>query len=218
MYYDSNGLIVQKDGDGGDTAGREGDYYFHLGLTGYVHTDFDTVLANLQLSPGVFIRNPIKYNDPKDFSRDQTIPLILAMGEMERYETLRHLFWNQCKRFGFYPNGDIGSFEDLGYYIRAFKAWYLYPALILGDIEMLGESIIRIIKSKDLNDTSDDINHTLALLQAQHHFATPISWLARKIYKAFVVGGIQSRWDGYFDPESGANDFNNLYRSLISGM
>src|SRR5262249_26025477 len=29
---------------------------------------------------GTFRRNPDKYNDPKDFSRDQTIPIVAAMG------------------------------------------------------------------------------------------------------------------------------------------
>lgn len=220
MYYDSNGLIVQQNMDGGDTSGREGDYWYasaFMPLPSRV-LNFDEVLTLLQVSPGVFIRNPINYNNPQDFSRDQTTPLILAMGEMGKYETLRYLFWNQCKRFGLYPNGDIGGFEDLGYYIRSFKAWYLYPILILGDLEMLGESIIRIIESKDPNNTSDDINHTLALLQAQKHLATPISWIARKIYKKWVTGGIQSRWDSYFNPASGANEFNIIYRPLISEM
>lgn len=222
MYYDNNNLIVQRDGDGGDTAGREGDYWFAQGL--YNHGNpgeiygFDSVLTHLQVNPGVFVRNPVHYNNPKDFSRDQTIPLILAMGEYRRYATLKCLFWNQFKNFGRYPNGDIAGPEDLGYYIRAFKAWYFYPVLIFGDFQMLVNSVIRIVKSSNVNDTSDDINHTLALLQAQAHLPTPISYLARKIYKKWVVGGIQSRWDGYFNPASGANDFNEIYRNLISSM
>lgn len=222
MFFDLNKLIVQRDLDGGDTAGREGDFWFALGLNpNWVSNrdlTFDDVLTLLQISPGVYVRNPVHYNDPKDFSRDQTIPLILAMGQLEKYENLKQLFWKQVKNFGRYANGDIGGPEDLGYYIRANKEWYLYPVLILGDTQMLVNTLIRIVKSKKLTDTSDDINHTLALIQAQYELATPISWLARKLYKSFVVGGIQSRWDSYFNPASGANDFNELYRNLILEM
>jgi len=217
-YYDNNGLIVQRDGDGGDTAGREGDYFFHLGLTGYVYTDFDRVLEALQVSPGVFIRNPVHYNDPKDFSRDQTVPLILAMGEMGRTKVLKLLLKKQIKNYFRYQNNDIGAFSDVGYYIRAFKAWYLYPVLVLTDLQLIGESIIRCIQGKNPVDTSDDINHTLALLQSQNRFPTVGSYIARKIYKLFRPGGIQAAWDRYFSPESGANPFNDLYRDLISKM
>lgn len=260
MYYDSNGLIVQQDMDGGDTAGREGDYWFAqalyaqgpCGLEVSQLEEFDRVLTLLQASPGVFIRhpraNPIvppekAWNDPSDFSRDQAISIILALGEMCQYDILRPMLWQQIKRLGVYQNfsmkwskdkpdndndykqiysklwikGDIGGPQDINYYIRGFKAWYLWPILLLGDLFLLTNSCIRVIVGNDDN-TSDDINHTLALKQAQRHLSTPISWLARKIYKWFRRGGIQHAWDQYFKPESGANEFNEIYRELISEM
>lgn len=218
--FDSNGLIIQRDGDGGDTAGREGDFWFYAGLkSGSFITDrkFKDVLFDLQVDAGVFVRNPIQYNDPNDFSRDQTTPLILAMGEMKEYNLLKLLFKNQIKNFFRFQNGDIGLFEDLGYYIRAFNSWYAYPLLLLGDTQMLVNSLIRVAKGFDRDNVSDDINHTLALIQAQNHYPTIISYLARKIYK-LVPGGIQSRWDHYFRPETNANPFNELYRELITNM
>lgn len=222
MFLDSNGLIVQKDGDGGDTAGREGDYWFNIGLAnskGEASSapEFKRVLELLQVSPGVFVRNPVHYNDPKDFSRDQTMPLILAMGEMKEYGILKETLKQQLKRFTFYQNRDIATPQDWGYYIRAFRAWYLYPVLLVGDLFMLTNSVIRCIKGND-NDTSDDINHTLSLLQAQHVLQTPIGWLARKIYVTFRKGGVQNAWDNYFNPASGANNFNEIYSDLIKEM
>lgn len=223
MKYDSYGLIVQTDGDGGDTAGREGDFWFFEGVMNgqaICHRDlsFKDVLFLLQVGAGVFVRNPVHYNDPNDFSRDQTIPLILAMGEKKEYNILKLLLENQVKRFFRYQNGDIGFVEDLGYYIRAFNSWYAYPLLLLGDMQMLVNSVIRCIKGRDPIDTSDDINHTLALIQAQKHLATPISWIARKVYTWFRPGGVQAAWDRYFNPASGANEFNEVYRLLIKGM
>ena len=219
MYLDSNGLIVQADGDGGDTAGREGDYWFAWGLGPFTYTSeiFKMNLDRLQVSPGVFVRNPVHYNDPKDFSRDQTVPLILAMGVMGEHETLKLLLKKQIKNYFRYQNGDIGLLGDLGYYIRAFNAWWAYPVLLVGDLQLLVNSVIRVIKGTD-QDTSDDINHTLGLLQAQYTLPTPISYLARKIYKHFRSGGIQNAWDNYFKPSSGANPFNDIYRDLINKM
>lgn len=228
---DENKLIVQTDGDGGDTAGREGDYWFYIGLNGGIGSipetqlTFKDVLKLLQVSPGVFIRNPRhnpvtppdkSWDDPTDFSRDQSIPIILALGENKEYDVLKAMMKQQIKRFGFFQNKDWASPEDVGTYIRAFKAWYLYPLLLVGDCFMLGESVVRLF-AKD-GDVSDDINHTLILLQAQRHFPTPISWLARKIYKWFRKGGVQGAWDVYFDPRTRANDFYDLYRSLIDKM
>lgn len=222
FYTDKNGLIVQRDLDGGDTTGREGDYWFYEGLEGgkFVHLrskSFEEVLQLLQVKPGVFIRNPINYNDPKDFSRDQTVPLILAMGERNKHDLLKLLLKKQLKNWFRYQNGDLGLIGDAGYYIRALKAWYAYPLLLIGDFQILINSIIRVIAGFNRDNVSDDINHTLILLQAKNHYPTPISWLARKIYK-LVPGGIQNRWDHYFRPETGANAFNDLYRNEISDM
>lgn len=230
MYYDDYGLIVQKDMDGGDTAGREGDFWFHKGLSGSIdqgaRDEFKRVLNLLQYAPGVFVRhpkhNPVtppdkSWNDPTDFSRDQSTSMILAMGEMGERSVLRSMLWQQIKRFTLFQNHDIATPQDWGHYIRALNIWPLYPILLVGDLFLLTNSVIRCIVGNDEN-TSDDINHTLSLLQAQHHLSTPISWLSRKIYKWFRKGGVQNAWDHYFKPESGANPFNDLYRDLISGM
>lgn len=229
MYYDENGLIVQKDMDGGDTAGREGDYWFQAGLLmgpNAYNDEFDRVLKLLQVSPGVFIRNPRQnpvtppdksWNDPTDFSRDQSVPIILALGEMKRYSVLKSMLWEQIKRGTLYQNKDIALPQDWGYYIRALNAWYLYPVLFVGDVFLLINSVIRCIMGTDDN-TSDDVNHTMVLLQAQYRLPTPISWFARKFYKFLRRGGIQNAWDKYFKPESGANPFNELYRPLINNM
>jgi hypothetical protein len=226
MFYDANGLIVQENGDGGDTAGREGDYWFSQAL--YSHDaqaltmdqqhEFDRVLTLLQVSPGIFIRNPVQYNNPKDFSRDQTVPLILAMGQMKRPNVLWKLFKLQIKNLFRYQNNDIGFFQDLNYYIRAFNWLWLYPLLFIGDLFILGESIVRCIQGRDPNNVGDDINHTLVLIQAQYNMATPISLLARFIYKKFRPQGIQYAWDWYFRPSTGANDFSDIYKKLIEAM
>lgn len=222
MYYDSNQLIVQSDGDGGDTAGREGNYWFAHALTHIVvinRPQFFEILAKLTYSRGTYVRNPVHYNDPSDFSRDQTIPLILAMGAQGRTKELKALMKEQYKRATRYQNGDLALPQDWGYYIRGFRFWPLYPVLLLGDLFLLLNSIIRCVAPLFNSDNvSDDINHTLALLQAQYYMPTPFSYVARKFYKYARPGGIQGAWDHYFRPSTGANPFNELYRGLIEAL
>jgi len=113
MLYDSDGLIVHRGCNGGDTAQREGWYWFGLWIRQNVLSDavaegptitrritFDEVLQLLEPHrDGVFYRHPKlpPWNNPYDkdwgFSRDQMIPLVAAMGVWGRTEPLRRL-WN----------------------------------------------------------------------------------------------------------------------------
>jgi len=102
IHYDDDGhgLIVHKRGpdgplDGGDTAQREGWYWFgvwmrqQLNNPWNIHRDliFPDVLGRLEpKNDGVFYRHPTlpPWNNPYSkeygFSRDQMIPLVAAMG------------------------------------------------------------------------------------------------------------------------------------------
>jgi hypothetical protein len=109
ILYDSDGLIVHRGCDGGDTAQREGWYWFGLWIRQNVLKDpwtvprtltFPEVLRLLEpASDGVFYRHPKlpPWNNPYDkqwgFSRDQMIPLVAAMGVWGKTTELRRL-WN----------------------------------------------------------------------------------------------------------------------------
>jgi hypothetical protein len=109
IYYDKWELIVQKGMDGGDTAQREGWYWFGTWIRCHVLNNLWTVPRNLTfnevinlLEPGhdgVFYRHPKlpPWNDPYSsewgFSRDQMIPLVAAMGIYGLTDEVRRL-WN----------------------------------------------------------------------------------------------------------------------------
>jgi len=109
IYYDNDGLIVHRGTDGGDTAQREGWYWFGVWIRQHVLGDpwavqrkltFDRVLLLLEpAKDGIFYRHPKlpPWNNPFDktfgFSRDQMIPLVAAMGVWGFTEPLRRL-WN----------------------------------------------------------------------------------------------------------------------------
>jgi hypothetical protein len=109
ILYADDGLIVHKGMDGGDTAQREGWYWFGVWIRQQVLKDpwpiarkltFAQVIGLLEpKQDGVFYRHPkLKpWNNPFDktygFSRDQMIPLVAAMGVWGMVEPLRRL-WN----------------------------------------------------------------------------------------------------------------------------
>lgn len=174
-YWDRYNLLVQKDGDGGDTA---------------------------------------QWNSISDFSRDQQSSLVIAMGVYKLFEPLKRMFWQHVKRLGFYQNKDYASPEHWGYYIRAFGWRWLYWYLYLGDLFMLLNVYIRLHKAKDPNDVGDDLNLSLALLQAHLSMPTFISKYALELYKKRPFG-VQYAFDWYFREETGANPFNELYAPII---
>lgn len=225
MFRDKNGLIVQLNGDGGDTLQREG--FFWLAMTiKSIHepdmTDLAHIVAeygrNIQLlhpTPTTWVRHPEQWNDPNDCSRDQLTPNIILFGFLGMKTLLNDAFRSIVLR-GRFPNGDLISPEHFGWFVRS---WYainpfeplkmvLFPlaflCLLLGDLFMLLNSIIRIVKNKLNNDdVGDDLNHCASLIQAKFSCPTPISWLARKLF--FWFQPINRNLAHYFRTETGGN-------------
>lgn len=169
MNLDVNGNIVQQDGDGGDTAQRTGfletglklrDYFGISNLAFYKSTPwrFDkqwpTLFINDQL-----VRNPIKYNDPKDTSRDQTTPMISAFALNRMLLQVKFIIPTGFLHLK-YPNADIASPQDMNHIDRALglsPSWF-------GDVWGYGAVMLRCYQaSKDLGDVGDDLNCLLTV-------------------------------------------------------
>jgi len=92
IYFDDYKLIVHRGCDGGDTAQREGWYWFGRWIMQLIFDEpnvlprdlnFDQILERLDpVNDGKFRRHPKYPADDKDWglSRDQMTPLIAAMG------------------------------------------------------------------------------------------------------------------------------------------
>jgi hypothetical protein len=105
IYFDESGLIVHRGCDGGDTAQREGWYWFGAWIRKFVLREHEQITRTLTfeqvlklLDPandGKFRRHPKYRADDKDwgFSRDQMTPMVAAMGVWGKTEALRRL-WN----------------------------------------------------------------------------------------------------------------------------
>lgn len=167
MYLDSNGLIVQSNLDGGDTAAREGFYFGALKMRQNLlinnsdcslkSADFINAVNRLVTSGGL-IRNPAPpYNVPTDTSRDQTNPMILACGLWGMMDAVRIMRpWGGL----LYQNHDLAGPVDWNVYSRATGA----NGNVIGDLQAFGGGVIRCSQAKkNQDDVGDDLNTLLIL-------------------------------------------------------
>ena len=74
---------------------------------------------------------------------------------------------------------DFTGPEFWGLYIRGFNAWFLYPLLLLADLETLTGAIKRRYEGLGVDD--DVLNHMIISEYSFRKFPTPISWLTKKV-------------------------------------
>ena len=231
IKVDEFGLIVQGDGDGGDTAQRTGFYYFARSFREDYREIIDYLelrqaICLLEVRPGIWKRHFNQWTDEDDFSRDQQMPLIIAMGAWGITGPIVDTLWIHLARLGKYQNNDYASPEHWGMYVRALRWKPGYPIVVLGDLFMLLNSIILIVKSRDPDNVGDDLNHCMSLVQSYYWMPTPISYLARKTYVKFrrknfgniLLGeknAVMGALSWYFRKSSGASPLNEIWRPLV---
>lgn len=201
IHFDAHGFIVQANGDGGDTAQRTGMLFFQY----RDEEAFSKALDQLEIAPGIYVRHPYQSgfrNDPNRFSRDQQRALVIAMGSYGMNDRLWRLAKAHLSRFGKYQNLDYLGPSHLGEYLRAFRAWPVYPVLMLTDLGLVISSLdIAFTRDKD---NVDDNNHVMALIQASQTLPTPVSWFASRLYKNFRPVNFGNEFLGEVDPAQGA--------------
>ena len=197
-------------------------------------------LDQLECCPGNYRRHTdpnMWYSDCDRMSRDQWTPNAIAVGMLNIDDHRKRMFLGHLKRGLLFttnvrhnwvyppehpkydPNSDLTykwKLPDItilacwGYYIRSYKAWYLYPLLLLLDIDLLINSLIWLYKFKHVPKDTDILNHTNSLLQAKWTMGTPISWLARKILK---LDKVQDCLNRYFLPDGPA--LHEVFREFL---
>lgn len=202
--------------DGGDTAQREGSFALCIALLHDIDLCNGEELLNVTNRyskvldllndpnhPGFLRRwpDPLYWGGQSDrFSRDQSIPNVIAMGILNRPK-LKKFMINHLKRALMFTTNTRNNWAQpgtpdyawklpdltmLGFwslYIRAFRCWALYPLLLVFDLDFVVGSIIKVLSYSKDPSNNDDINHINCLLQAEHDLPTPWSKLAKWIYK-----------------------------------
>jgi hypothetical protein len=245
MYRDKYGLIVQKDGDDGDSLHRMG--VFLIGeilarrdlAASKAMLDMISHLSSIDEHGRItWIRGATQWTNPNDVSRDQLIPVIIGLGLFEREaglpshvldKTVSMIEENKLRA----PNGDL----FIGHYSLIVRAtWqrydYLQKALswaflLITDVPLVLGSVVKCLpfrwneQKREIErngmDQVDDWNDLLPLLQAMILAPTPLTWLARKIYSNFRGENHGHLISAHVGPENDV--FNALlwYNRLTSG-
>lgn len=231
-FEDKHGLIVQANGDGGDCCSRTGLFWYAIFIfRGGARPDRDEFMADfrqLRVSiPGNLRRHPDQgpncgkpgardfscWNNPRVFSRDQLIPILIALGAWDRKVELTEILKAHLKRFFFCQNGDLTGPQHFGVWIRAFENKFFKPILYVTDLFLVLGALIDLVKFKfNPGDTSDVIIGALQIIQGKRVLPTFLTHLAAWILN---FRGVQDAWNIYFHHKTGAPPFNDLYRPLI---
>lgn len=221
---DYDGLIVNiaEQHGGGDTAQREGMFYYALATAfpNEATLEAKLVFDKLEIEFGKFVRHPGQgpewYRDVKDFSRDQTIPLVIAMGALKDSLRLKRHIDVALKNWFRAQNGDIlWAPHHIAMYLRAYHLAESKPVsclsrvmIYLGDVSMIFASLFCVVYAYLNPHHSDDLNHTMLLLQSQDVSPTWFGKLACRIYSAWrpSIKGTVETWgplsamEAYFSP------------------
>lgn len=225
MFLDSQGLITQANGDEGDTLQREGFWAegvfwnpitYPNGIAGMA--PYKTALQELTDPDGNLERGLNQYshqNDPNDVSRDQLVSNIRACGLYGYASVNKRILSNCIKNYSRFPNGDICAPWDYARFARAFKCWWAIPFIWIMDISLVVQSIVSCIVGLDPNQYPE-INFVGDLAFAQNRYPSPLSWLARKIYKYCRPGGAMYCISHYFAASQGSNpEFILLWQPTV---
>ena len=168
MYIDAYAIIVQQDGDGGDSLQREGMFAFGKALRYHQRANILIVSENperqdsvrtmdkFETAPGIYVRHPDPqkwYSNPATTSREQIVPLIAFCAAYQDYARRWRLFKATASR-GLFAQNILRNGEGqkdkkipdtmlghLGLFIRAGGTWTapLYPLLFITDTaDLLG--------------------------------------------------------------------------------
>lgn len=233
MYKDELGLIVQSNGDAGDTAQREGMFACaveSIDRTSKWYSHVRYVLNVLEVEPGVFARHPKQepHCQPARLSRDNNDPLIILMGEAGDLVRLERHYRKHKSRWFKYQNGtDYPQPASPSMWIRAFrngsKRWLL-PILDLG---LLLASVSKVLSKRINMGHVDDNNHIMRCIQAGRVMDTRTAKLARWVYRKFRPTNYGNTQHGetcpimgalvhYHRPEAGGNpEVAEAYRPLV---
>lgn len=190
--YIKNNIVVQHDGDSGDSCQRTATYVF---LSKIIENHVDAnMLLEIQSSPGRFRRS----NDPKHWgfrpsncSRDQVSIARIALKSVGMMSFFKKSYINQAFRLGFHQNflkgtddidekwkvPDILSPGEVAILIRGLNLWILWPVLIVLDLLRTLDIIFR-----DKNNWDQDNMLAQHLYFSVKYMSTPVSVLNMIFY------------------------------------
>lgn len=205
-YTENNGLLVQKDGDGGDsshmTALASG---LLLLCDDAANADnyFNALVNRCTPIKGIWIRHPDQskwYSNINNLSRDSAHAIMWCLsvwsihyGSNYAKEIIKDFWRRKIKRFGFHQNihigcdvpsnetgykiPDITSPEEISQFFRAFNLWWTYPIISVLDLSLL----INVIFGRKKWDS--DFLLAKNIILANMKYKTVFGLIAKFVYK-----------------------------------
>jgi len=216
INFDKDGLIyVWTDDykkfiqvpDYGDTCAENFRYFHlikvreHLGISNSdlpfsKVEDVRRVFSLCRISPGVFARAPVSYlpaewGDPaKDFSRDQHVPMLMALSAWGLEDEYKEAVSGIRRRFGFFQNGDFPTCSNLYRRCEKRTPWAVLDSVLWIDtLARCGKLPTYNEERKDWRwgdpgDVANDLNLAHSFMQSWYRGETRVSYSALRYYYA----------------------------------
>ena len=203
--HEDNGLLMQYNSDQGDTLQRMSSYYTCLKYLNYTSSYHGLELSLsarvayevLEAEPNKYTRSANTgewYDETERCSRDQKSITLIAWSMLGFTEHIKrqakYLISRGFRHDNIYRNGlpkttenkrpaDFVSPSELGTIIRGLNLWYLYPVLLILDVDHFINTLISLYYNK-----WDQSNMLIPnLIMSNTKYPTPLSILSKYIVK-----------------------------------
>lgn len=242
-YIDKWGMIVLRNGDGGDSSawtGREAFLRIMDGETPDV-LNFVCRLRIHTIGFGKYRRHPDPtkwYSNSANFTRDQYQPLLAGMAAYGMWREILCAMLRRILRAGFYQNispdyvmtgpWKVPDWSGFSYDIRALlfsirtsKLFYpicalLYPIFIFTDVLNIIGAISIVVEAKRDPTFSDDSNFLFSQILQEVVCPTACSITAKYIYLRYRPGGPEFAINDYYNPRNNSVPMADTFLSVVN--
>ena len=176
MFFDRYQLVVHHDGDSGDSCADTFRYWYARRLGGSRNIAAPKQAYQTLFRGGIGIRSPYQWNDPADFSRDQTRPAVICLQAFGCIDELAEIKKEMIARGWKYQNGEIAWPDHRAEFDPAGRRFWADLSQVIASIFLVLHSWI------NWKMCDDDQNHIAALIQFHIAKPTALNWIARRIY------------------------------------
>lgn len=215
MYFDSDGGIVQQNGDAGDRPARTGLYHLLIWWRRKIMwlgeepgqypfsqpADFVNFTLHCKDLDGNYFRGG-EWKDPKDMSRDQFFGLLAAMSVYGMRDEMKRIIMQFLHNYSRAPNGDPIGPQMWAMIFRGMGWWWLYPLTVLFDVEhFLNTLLLCLVKAREPGKIQ--------------------KWLGSHAHWIFIAGeqpASDGRINDAYGPDNVGGDINHLKPWMIGKL
>lgn len=170
------------------------------------------------------------FANPNNVPRDQMVVTQAALVSYDMKDDMWAIIKARAKNFFLHFNSesyddqeevrvkfpDIPAPIEFAQYIRGMEAWYLYPALLVLDLQLLSDLYFRQMNERNLYD-SDNMMLPV-ILSCLHRYTTPWGLLAKYLYsKTDAVARLRA-YHSESDGKNGIEELGIIYEQAFNKL